>query len=117
MNSFDETMTPRDRVDGIDSILRELMGTELEENPLPTPPSCRDDRKIAQQNSGHCNMRMSLCPDGEYASLAMVYSPYQKFDDLYDTCEEALAHGTLFRSLYMPMENMSNSGMKGGCRK
>ena len=29
MNSFDENMTPRDRVDGIDSILRELMGDEL----------------------------------------------------------------------------------------
>ena len=107
MNSFDETMTPRDRVDGIDTILRELMANELETNPLPTPPSCRDNEKADSYT------RRTLCPDGEYASLAMVYSPYQEFDNLYETHEEALGKGTLFRSLYMPMDR--TCGMKGGC--
>ena len=97
MNSFDENMTPRDRVDGIDSILRELMGDELAENPLPTPPPCRtgnDDKT-----------------DGApFVSLAMVISPYQEFDNLYDSYEEALEKGTLFRGLYMPMTGKGPCG-------
>lgn len=108
MNSFDETMSPRDRVDGIDSILRELMGDELEKDPLPTPPSCRDTG--ASQAEG-CK---SLCPNDGFVSLAMVYSPYQAFDDLFDTCEEALEHGTLFRKLYLPMTRIGNDKKAGG---
>ena len=34
-------------------------------------------------------------------ALAMVYSPAQEFDDLYEA-DEALCHGTLFRELDMP---------------
>lgn len=34
-------------------------------------------------------------------SLAMVYSPYQHFDELYET-GEALCRGTLFRALDKP---------------
>ncbi len=48
----------------------------------------------------------SSCP-GE-PSLAMVYSPYQHFREIY-TPYEALCHGTLFRELDKPWK-------AGGCR-
>ena len=37
----------------------------------------------------------------EYKSLAMVYSPYQSWEDIF-TEEEALKNGTLFARLYKP---------------
>ena len=97
MNSFDENMTPRDRADGIDSILRELMGNELEQNPLPTNPPCQTG------NDNKPTRRLESTQNCEFLSLAMVISPYQEFDNLYDCYEEALEKGTLFRDLYMPM--------------
>ena len=111
MNSFDENMTPRDRVDGIDSILRELMGSELEQNPLPSPPPCQTGNDNKQKkNEAHC----------EFLSLAMVISPYQEFDNLFDSYEEALEKGTLFRDLYLPMKGKGpcggNKGNGGTCK-
>lgn len=43
--------------------------------------------------------------------LAMVYSPYQHFRNVYD-CEKGLSRGTIFRDLDKPFEA---SGSKGGC--
>ena len=43
----------------------------------------------------------SACPTG--ASLAMVYSPYQSWRELY-TLDVALAKGTLFSELDLPLE-------------
>ena len=113
MNSFDENMTPRDRADGIDSILRELMGDELEQNSLPSPPPCQtgnDDKQDAHTAHGRS------C---EFLSLAMVISPYQEFDNLFDCYEEALQKGTLFRELYMPMQGRGpcTDGRNGGICK
>ena len=47
--------------------------------------------------------------------LAMVYSPIQDFDNLFDT-EQALDRGTLFSELDLPFrgESVYKSG-KGGC--
>ena len=42
-------------------------------------------------------------------SLAMVYSPCQEFDDLYDH-SEGLRRGTIFRALDKPF-----NGRRGGC--
>ena len=42
-------------------------------------------------------------------SLAMVYSPCQEFEDLYDH-NEGLRRGTIFRALDKPF-----SGRRGGC--
>ena len=39
--------------------------------------------------------------NGEEKSLAMVYSPYQSWEDIF-TEEEALKNGTLFARLYKP---------------
>ncbi len=45
----------------------------------------------------------------EYPSLAMVYLPYQKWQDLYNP-NDALANGTLFIELDKPF----NAGKRGG---
>ena len=113
MNSFDDNMTPRDRADGIDSILRELMGSELEQNPLPMPPPCQTSKEDV------CSCRTDRAQACEFTSLAMVISPYQEFDSLFDSYEEALEKGTLFRTLYMPLEGKGPCGEKqmGGCCK
>ncbi len=44
--------------------------------------------------------------------IAMVYAPNAPFEDLYETPREALAAGTLFRALDLPLEAV----MKGGRR-
>ncbi len=114
MNSFDENMTPRDRVDGIDSILRELMGSELEQNPLPMPPPCQTGNDYTREHRSKCDH------SGDFASLAMVISPYQEFEELFDCYEEALEKGTLFRTLFMPMEGKgpcARQGQTGGMCK
>ena len=58
---------------------------------------CAADRRIAADTpSGIC--RTPVYPG---VSLAMVYSPCQAFDDLYDV-EAALSHGTIFKELDKP---------------
>ena len=57
-------------------------------NPLPT---CADKDCSA-----------SKC--ASMPALAMVYSPVQEWGYLMEGCEEALAHGTLFRELWKPFE-------------
>lgn len=46
-----------------------------------------------------------------HISLAMMYVPYQRFENLYDA-EKALERGTLFKSLDLPFY-----GGKRGTRK
>ena len=41
--------------------------------------------------------------EGNFPSLAMVYSPKQAFEGLYEP-EEALSRGTLFAALDLPFE-------------
>lgn len=77
-------------------------GASCREKYLPTPALPREGR-------GDLNCR------GEYEregiSLAMVYSPYQHWRDVYDE-EKGLSRGTIFRELDKPFEG---SGSKGGC--
>ena len=49
--------------------------------------------------------------------LAMVYSPLQKFEKLYDT-ETALCNGTIFEELDLPFNGASvyNASKGGFCR-
>lgn len=71
--------------------------------PPPAPPSrpanTADDgtavRDAARLGAG--DARLAGSP------LAMVYTPPQSFVMLY-TPEQALAHGTLFEELYMPLD-------------
>lgn len=46
-----------------------------------------------------------------HVSLAMMYVPYQRFENLYDP-EKALTQGTLYKDLDLPFY-----GSKGGWRK
>ena len=49
-------------------------------------------------------LRMIDCRGCSQRQLAMVYSPYQCWRQLYSE-EEALNHGTLFEELYKPLED------------
>ena len=61
-----------------------------------------------QDANYHCHM----------PSLAMVYSPFQEWQDLLSP-EEGLAHGSIFTELIKPLEvgNGSSCLMGGGCHK
>jgi len=72
-------------------------------------PSCGCEREhcaetwacdLDRERSSECEARV-LDTNLVGAPLAMVYSPFQRFDDLFEP-EEALCHGTLFRELYKP---------------
>jgi len=79
---------------------RQQMGdmTEREAQERPTAP-----------RAGESAPRIPCDPDATAPgmdaepSLAMVYSPYQGWGDLFPV-EECLARGTLFRGLYKPFE-------------
>ena len=70
------------------------------------------------ENGGNCNCHGGC---GEYDGgwglssypLAMVYSPLQKFHELYEP-EVALERGTLFSELDLPFEGGKMN--KGGCK-
>lgn len=66
-----------------------------------------DNTTVRQSANEHCHM----------PSLAMVYSPYQHWQNLLSP-EEGLAHGSIFTELIKPLEvgNGSNC-FTGGCRK
>ncbi|MBQ9161835.1 MAG: spore coat associated protein CotJA [Clostridia bacterium] len=81
-------------------------------NQTPDHCACGDVTGIGR---GECSGR-TLCDCSEESlglrdyPLAMVYSPCQKFRELYDI-NEALNHGTLFKELYLPFE----AGRRGNC--
>ena len=86
------------------------------------------------QNMTSCRNRMEMpegpscgCENGCYVEkltgfkLAMVYSPEQMWENIYD-CTEALENGTLFADLNFPWyasccpsPAVNKSGCKGGC--
>jgi len=74
---------------------------------------CNSGREVNQEyHSKVCsdkNNNPSMpCLDG--VSLAMLYAPYQEFDDLYDF-EEGFCHGTIFKSLNFPFYMASCRGV------
>ena len=75
---FNDDMTPLDRVDCPSSTVFNL----LENKNIPKNP----DSERCEINERH---------------LAMVYSPKQKWQNIYSP-EEAMEHGTLFADLYFP---------------
>lgn len=78
----------------------------------PSHCSCGDVSGIGREE---CSGR-TVCDCGENSlglggyPLAMVYSPCQKFVELYSV-HDALHHGTLFKELDLPFEG----GMRGNC--
>lgn len=57
--------------------------------------TCRDDHDDGR--------KPDTCGKLNGCALAMVYSPLQTFNDLYEP-QEALSRGTLFRELDKPLE-------------
>ena len=80
MNQQLDCRIPRDRIDG--ALLEQMTATE----------ACPGSREVRRTWADQA---------GVDVHLAMVYSPYQPFDDLYDL-EEALNAGTIFRALDYP---------------
>lgn len=112
MNSKNENFTPRERVNAqlLSQLLAECDGIPCSVTASARPtggcPSCRlspsDDRPMP-------SVRPRENREADGISLAMVYSPAQEFDDLYDA-EEGLYRGTIFVKLDKPLR-------EGCCRE
>lgn len=81
-------------------------------NQTPTHCACGDVSGIGREE---CSSRtLCGCREGSLGlagyPLAMVYSPCQRFGDLYDL-DDALKNGTLFKELNLPFE----AGKRGNC--
>lgn len=82
--------------------------------------NCRGGRVYTQAPRANVGMQQS-CQNGqsrnadscEYPSLAMVYLPYQNWQELYTPCE-ALTNGTLFKELNKPF-TAGRRGGRGSC--
>ena len=104
--------------DSVDApMLDQRFGKRLCDGSLPEG-SHPLDRKIDQRNENACSCQGGC---GEYEGgwglssypLAMVYSPLQKFHELYEI-DVALERGTLFSELDLPFEGGKTN--KGGCK-
>ena len=109
MNSASENYTPRERVnaDLLARLLREnepSAAVPVQARPQTAPCPRRTDgntcpirysRGKAAEETGRC------CP-ARGRSLAMVYSPVQEFEELYEA-EDGLHRGTIFRQLDLPL--------------
>ncbi len=110
-----DVRTPRERVD--DELLRRMAhgqsrAATVGARPMKGGCSCPIQPRV--QDRYDC--RGSLRDGGNIwqkhdLPLAMVYSPYQHWRDVYD-CEKGLSRGTIFRDLDKPFEA---SQSKGGC--
>lgn len=65
--------------------------------------------KLSGENCGGCGTGMNSRFGLTDRPLGSVYAPIQDFDGLYDP-EKALARGTLFSSLDLPLEVASGGG-------
>lgn len=101
--------SPLDRID--ESVLRMMLGGDPGETAGTTGTSRRSggtrgsgvqsaERGFGCDSRGTAGATFAL-PDLYGTPLAMVYSPVQRFENLYDP-EEGLAAGTIFRDLDFP---------------
>lgn len=111
-----DTRTPKDRIK--ENLIRRLL--ELEDfNNIYSSTGNRTQSSgsgIAQGLNGDTDYRMNYGREQRQgASLAMVYSPMQEWQELYDA-ETALQKGTLFKELFMPFapEECTGSFGSGG---
>ena len=107
MNRNNENFTPRERVDA------NLLARLLQENEPPTaiptaarlqPQNCpcrTEETEKMPRPSCPLPTQKENCP-ARGRSLAMLYSPRQSFEELYDA-EQGLARGTIFRQLDLPL--------------
>ena len=123
MNAKNENYTPKDR---IDRTLRDrLMAEEnryRDEVRQPVPPMSRPrpaSRQASARVYDHCGCEKAQPYENSNrltgVSLAMVYSPYQEFTDLYSP-EEGFEHGTIFMQLHKPFSCASSVFRNSVCR-
>ncbi len=97
--------SPLDRID--ESVLRMMLGGDPGDVAGTTGPSRRGGTRGEGRggNPGYPGQGTAgatfTVPDLYGAPLAMVYSPAQRFENLYDP-EEGLEAGTIFRDLDFP---------------
>lgn len=103
--------TPRERITG--ELLERVMEDETESygSFVRTGTNNASRSTDGQVRSG----KGSYTRGNTYPSLAMVYSPFQEFENLYEP-EEALTRGSLFVDLDLPFEAYCCGGRKGGKR-
>lgn len=103
--------TPRDRISG--EFLQRIMEEEtVDYETYMRTPTHTGARTADGQNRG---AKGSYTRGNTYPSLAMVYSPFQEFENLYEP-EEALTRGSLFVDLDLPFEAYTCCGKRGGKR-
>ncbi len=112
MNSFDNYMTPRDRLDDGD------WETCMNETPSDGPQyDCRGERIYASDNDDCGKVRESewgLQGCSRTHPLAIAFVASQAFEDLFDTPEAGMMHGTMFQKLYLPF---LAGEKRGGCKR
>lgn len=104
--------TPRDRISG-EFLQRILAEDEREDYGTFTRTPVNTVSRGA--GSGDRGDKGSYTRGNTYPSLAMVYSPFQEFENLYEP-EEALTRGSLFVDLDLPFEAYTCCGKRGGKR-
>ncbi len=125
-----DVRTPRDRADG--DLLRRLAmeqshAATVGARPMKNGCSCPIQPRVQEKYDCRGELRNGREGKEKYGCrgelrngdvwqmhdlpLAMVYSPYQHWRNVYD-CEKGLSRGTIFRDLDKPFEA---SGSKGGC--
>ena len=115
MYTDDDILTRRDRVN--DDLLRQLLDSDGDLDHLScASPVCELPRCEADNGHDH-----SHSCDGAHSGwgihdhpLAMVYSPVQKWRNIYDN-ESALVRGTIFEELDLPFLGGWGNGKNNGC--
>ena len=111
MYTEDDFYARQDRVS--DEYIRQLLEDGEENNRVP----CNDNDRQGDRTSGGCGRGRvggSWGLEGGYP-LAMVYSPVQEWQNLYDN-EMGLSHGTIFKDLDLPfMGKWQDSSCRIGC--
>ncbi len=99
-----DVRTPRERA--CDDVLRRMAHEQSRNATAVARPSCACP---VEPRAGKRDCRGEYVQGGP--SLAMVYSPYQHWQNVYDH-DKGFSRGTIFRDLDMPFEA---SQSKGGC--
>ena len=110
MYTEDDFMTRRDRVN--ENLLRQLLGEN--DNNCTRNKTLNDNQRNASNAEREVRLESTHNTWGlNDHPLAMVYSPLQKWRNIYDN-ETALMNGTIFEELYLPFMGSWNNG-SGGC--
>lgn len=103
--------TPRDRFNArrFEAQARDVMSHKTDKAAVPyNTPYCRTESVSNVRGNENSNSERDEDLVRDY-SLAMVYSPYQHWINIYDE-ETALTHGTIFEDLDKPFHGPACMG-------